>query len=164
MRKLIGIIALSCVAVAANAQTYFFGASLDTAQEVANPPVTTSAFGAGGIRVVVDTNGRIYYEGMVRVRMLSSAPTVFHIHLAERGVNGGVAVGFDMNFNVIQDLGGGNYNIYVRGQIVDRTVNGTPFTRLQIVEEMRAGRAYFNIHNATYPGGEIRGQIAEIVN
>ncbi|HSO96441.1 MAG TPA: CHRD domain-containing protein, partial [Acidimicrobiia bacterium] len=30
------------------------------------------------------------------------------------------------------------------------------------VSDLRAGLLYFNIHNVTFPGGEIRGQLTEV--
>lgn len=159
MRKLIGIVALSCIAVAAQAQTYFFGSNMDGTQEV--PSASTMAFGRAALRVVVDSNGATYYEGMIRVRALSAAPTAFHIHVGNAGANGSVLVNLSGNFNIVQDAGGGNYNLYVRGQIVDITAGGNFYTRADIVQRMRNSGMYFNVHTSTFPGGEIRGQVVE---
>jgi hypothetical protein len=40
-------------------------------------------------------------------------------------------------------------------------ING--ITVLQFIAGLEAGNAYLNIHNATFPGGEIRGQITASV-
>ena len=89
-----------------------------------------------------------------------------HIHLGQRGTNGGV----------IAFLCGGlkpacpasvasPATAMVAGTIVPLDVLGpagqgiAPGEFAELVRAMRAGAAYVNVHNSTYPSGEIRGQI-----
>jgi len=46
------------------------------------------------------------------------------------------------------------------GSIPQQTFAITPTQ----VAQLRSGLFYFNIHNATFPGGEIRGQISCVTN
>jgi hypothetical protein len=162
IRKVLFIALLATASVAAQAQQAFgFTSNMDSSQEVANPAIVNDAFGVARVRVVVDTNGRHYIEGGFRLRNMSARPSAYHIHLGAAGVNGGVAIGLDNLFTTITNVGTSGYNVYFRGEIVGRTVSGTFFTPAQILARMRAGTAYFNVHNSVFPGGEVRGQTIE---
>jgi len=94
---------------------------------------------------------------------LTGPPSAAHIHVGQRGVNGGVSVFF---------CGGGgkpacpaSSSGTVEGTIVAADVLG-PVAQgfnagdLAAVERaIRAGVTYANMHTAKFPGGEIRGQI-----
>ncbi len=163
LKKVASTLLIAMLAVAAQADLFVFRANLTTGQEIQTPAVTTQAFGLGRLKVYTDTNGLIYYEGFLESRKLSAAPTGFHIHRAAAGSNGPVVVDFLSQFTQIVDLGNGNRNIYFRGRITDRTVGGVLVTRFQILDAMRAGNAYLNVHNSVFPGGETRGQLAEVI-
>lgn len=77
---------------------------------------------------------------------LTGAPTGAHIHgVAARGVNASVKYDFSA---LIPKTTSGTYTHSVK-------VDG-----IAIVEEsLLQGMYYINIHTATYPGGEIRGQL-----
>ena len=76
---------------------------------------------------------------------LTANATASHFHIAAAGTNGGVTLDF-----VSQGFQTGNTS----GEFVKVLT----LTQAQ-AEALIAGRIYVNIHNASFPGGEIRGQI-----
>lgn len=77
---------------------------------------------------------------MLNVTYSGFTPVAWHIHKAAAGTNGGV----------IFNLG---------------TTFVSPFMFMQTLNaeqeaDLKAGLYYVNLHSATYPGGEIRGQLA----
>ena len=94
---------------------------------------------------------------------LTGAPLFSHIHVGQKGVNGGVSVFF---------CGGGGKPACpaadhgtVSGTIVAADVigpTGQGFTAgdfAALTTALRAGVTYANMHTQKFPGGEIRGQI-----
>jgi hypothetical protein len=112
-------------------------ALLNGNQEV--PPQVTSA--RGSARMVVDTTAntltyRISYSG------LAAAETAAHFH-------GPAAIG--ANAPVVQGLPAGNPKVGV-------------WTYPEALEpDILANRIYINIHTGAFPGGEIRGQVVDMV-
>ena len=76
---------------------------------------------------------------------LASAANAAHIHGSSAGANGPVAV----PLSVTADVAG--------------TVTGTAVVRSTFADSMILGYTYVNVHNATYPGGEIRAQLGNLV-
>jgi len=77
---------------------------------------------------------------MLNITYTGFTPVAWHIHKAAAGVNGGV----------IFNLG---------------TTFSTPFMFMQTLDaaqesDLKAGLYYVNLHSATYPNGEIRGQLS----
>ncbi|KAA0231755.1 CHRD domain-containing protein [candidate division KSB1 bacterium] len=119
-----------------------FVATLNGDQE--NPPVTTSANGAG--KFTLNANGsRLTYD--VTVSGLSGPITASHFHNAAAGVNGPVV----RNISFTNDASSG---VWLSS---DATQPLTP----ALVAELLAGNLYVNVHTAANPGGEIRGQVLE---
>ena len=130
-------------------------ATLTSYQEV--PTLSTAA--TGTFRATVDGSSIRY---TLRYQGFSTAVAVAHIHLGARATNGGVSAFL---------CGGGNKPACpatagtVDGVIVAADVVGPanqdlpPGQFAELVRAMRAGVTYANVHSATYPGGEIRGQI-----
>ena len=122
-------------AVPAHAAVYVYNCIMNPRQEV--PLVASAALGAG--RFIIDTNAntmtyRITFGG------LSSAETAAHIHgIAAQGANGGVLVALPAGNPKV-----GVWN-YLEAQEAD----------------ILAGRTYANIHTASNPGGELRGQLVQ---
>lgn len=84
-----------------------------------------------------------------------------HIHLAPRGVNGGVVAWLFPPSPPGQLLPGRTQGILEQGAITDADVVG-PLEGAGLpglLEEMLAGNTYVNVHTSELPGGEIRGQI-----
>lgn len=109
-------------------------ANLSGNQQV--PAVATTAYGLGLFNLALfDTKLDI----KIVVQGLSGAITGAHLHTGAAGVAGGVAI----------DL-----SSFVNGNIIIATVDPTSF-----LTDLKAGNIYINIHTASNPNGEIRGQV-----
>lgn len=107
--------------------------ALSGAQEV--PPVSSGASGKSTIKVGSDRSvtGSVVVSGMV--------PTAAHIHTGAPGTNGPVIIPLT--------------------KTADNTFVAPPNTKLTDEQHAsyKAGNLYVNVHSATYPGGEVRGQL-----
>jgi len=122
------------------------------------PAVHTKAVGNVTLTVADDQQSisfELTYSG------LNSAPLFSHVHFGQKNVNGGVSFFF---------CGGGGKPACpasgtVTGTVVAADVaglgtQGMPAGDLgAIIQEIREGFAYANLHTQTSPGGEIRGQL-----
>jgi hypothetical protein len=94
---------------------------------------------------------------------LSGAPSVAHIHFGQKGVAGGVVAFL---------CGGGgkpacppSASGTVDGTITAADIQAVPAQGIaagdlaSVLQAMRARVTYVNMHTASFPGGEIRGQI-----
>jgi glucose/arabinose dehydrogenase len=131
-----------------------FGAVLTGQEEV--PPVITSASAVALFQLNPD--GTLSYE--LRATAPIENATQAHIHLGARGQNGPVVL-FLFGLNAA----GQNFqpgDLIGSGTAGDANVIGRPnFTASisNLVERMRQGRAYVNLHTLANPPGEVRGQI-----
>jgi CHRD domain-containing protein len=136
-----------------------FKARLTGYEEV--PPVSTGASGRFRARIA-DDQGSIDFE--LTYGGIEGGNVLFaHIHVGQRGVNGGVSAFF---------CGGGGRPACptpggtVTGTILPANVLGPggaqqipPGALNELIAAMRAGVTYANVHSTVSPGGEIRGQV-----
>lgn len=120
-----------------------FRATLAGGNEV--PARATAATGSAGFTLDGDT---VFFA--IEVRQIE-AVTASHIHSGAAGVNGPVRV--DLFLGPVTDTVDGQL---VEGRFTAGDVRGVTFDVL--LEQMRAGAAYVNVHTTRYPGGEVRGQ------
>ena len=108
--------------------------TLTGAQEV--PPNPSSASGRNTIMVAADkmVTGAIEVSGMTA--------TMAHIHEASKGTNGPVILPFVKS-----------------GENTFAPAPGAKLTDAQYASYL-AGKLYLNVHSSTYPGGEVRLQLA----
>ncbi len=124
------------------------------------PAIFTAGRGSFSARVV-DNDTRIEFE--LTYENLSGPPVVAHVHFGQRGQAGGVSFFF---------CGGGgkpacpaSTSGTVTGSVVAADVVGPVAQGIQpgdlaaILKMIRRGLGYANMHTASHPGGEIRGQI-----
>ncbi len=150
------IIALALV-MPAHADTIVYTAILKGTNEVppnASPGTGTATFTLNGNLLTINET----FSGLV------APATAAHIHCcAPVGVNAAVAVPFTPfpnatsgTFNTIVDLSlAATYNAaFITAE--GGTVSGA---ETALIAAMNSGDTYANIHDATFPGGEIRGQI-----
>lgn len=125
-----------------------------------NPSVSTT--GAGRLDLRIDDEAQTIDYELSYEALEGGAASASHIHLAAKGVNGGVSAFL---------CGGGTKPACpategtVTGTIVASDVIGPVGQGIsagefgELVRAMRAGYTYVNVHTPRWPGGEIRGQI-----
>ncbi len=136
MRKsLIALAAMSALACgAANAAIDNFVAYLYGANETGGGD--TNGFGLASVSIDRPTNT---VSWAILAQDIDLPLTGAHIHSAPAGVNGPVIINFSGSLN---------------GTVVDADAAG--------VTQATAGSFYVNLHNAAYPAGAIRGQLAYV--
>jgi len=84
-----------------------------------------------------------------------------HIHLAPAGVNGGVVVWLYPSAPPAMTIPGTTNGILAMGVITADNLTGAlaGMSLSDLVEALKTGGAYVNVHTDQYPGGEIRGQV-----
>jgi Metallo-peptidase family M12B Reprolysin-like/CHRD domain/Secretion system C-terminal sorting domain len=128
----------SSTSITANCNLLSINATLTGASEVpANASTATGIVTGTFNKVTNQLNLKVVFNG------LTSNASASHIHIGAVGANGGVIVGFSG---------------------VPAAKSGT-FTYSGVLSAanataLLAGNTYVNVHNASFPGGEIRGQIS----
>jgi hypothetical protein len=170
MRKPIKALAIAAAAVIISTATVMasgpgssrWSARLVGYEEV--PAISTSARGSFSATIAKDGMSFDYeltYGG------LTGGVTQSHIHFGQKSVNGGISVFFCSN------LGNGPVGTQacpagsatVTGHVTAANVIGPAGQGIaagewnELIGAIRAGVTYVNVHSATYPGGEIRGQL-----
>jgi CHRD domain len=135
------VAALAIIAVlaagAAQAEIVHFGATLAGADEV--PANTTAGHGefSGELETV---EGVLVYRATYTG--LTGAATMAHLH-------GPAAPG-------------SNAPPVVAVKDASSPISGTSILTPQQMDDLMAGKWYFNVHSAAHPGGEIRGQVKRL--
>jgi hypothetical protein len=158
--------ALGTALVTAQGNGNRYSAQLWGGEEV--PSVSTAA--QGRITIEIDEAAeQIHYE--LTYEGLSSTVAQAHIHFAQPGVNGGIVLWLcegtatapdPLNPPACPAASGGSVSGTLEASDVTATSAAQQIAAGQfgeVVEAIRAGLAYANVHTATSPGGEIRGQL-----
>jgi hypothetical protein len=154
-----GLLATFSVAAPAHDELNF-QARLSGAEEV--PPVATDVRGRAHLQVKTDDSmmpTRIRFRLRLRTRMVEPGllgEAGAHIHCGAVGANGPIAA-----FLAGRAEGGYNGRLEVRAILTDANVLPTNCgaSLAELVEAMKAGETYVNVHSVDNPGGEVRGQI-----
>jgi CHRD domain len=127
-----------------------------------------SGFGTGHFRSTIADDGSSMTWELEYSANLRGTITQAHIHLAQKGVNGGIMVFLCSN------LGNGPAGTQpcpakpatISGTLTAaNVVSGAnaqgvaPGEFNEVLRAIRAGFAYANVHTDLFPGGEIRGQL-----
>jgi hypothetical protein len=169
MKKKIGLsvvitIVLSCaVLVYADASFSKLRGLLVGTQEV--PVVMTSGHGTFDATISKDETS-ISYE--LTYSDMQSTVTQAHIHIGQPNVNGGIVVWLCGNNPPTSPPAGTQTcppSGTITGTITAANVNGPPAQGVtsgeidQLIEAIRDGNTYVNVHTVVSPNGEIRSQI-----
>lgn len=162
----IGVAALGMVVVAAAAVAGDRGkidTSLTGFEEV--PAIVTTGEGSFKARL---SGQELRYELRYSGLEGGDTPTQAHIHIAQESVNGGISAwlcGSPTNPGPAGTPACTPQPATITGTITPASVVGpeeqgiAPGQFDDLVRALRAGVAYANVHTATFPGGEIRGQL-----
>lgn len=133
------------------------GAKLIGYSEV--PAVSTTA--VGEFRLELQNNNSISYR--LSYRNLEADSLFAHIHFGQRDVNGGVAAflcGGSTKPAACPAREGTVTGTIVAADVVGPSGQGIAAGEFaELVQAIRAGKTYANVHSSKFPGGEIRGQI-----
>jgi CHRD domain len=121
-----------------------FRAALSGANEV--PPRPTPATGSASLALDGDT---VFFS--IEVQQIDQVVAA-HIHSGAVGVNGPVRVDLFLG-----PATGPVNGLLVEGTFTAADVRGVTFE--EILEQMRTGAAYVNVHTTEFPGGAVRGQV-----
>ena len=147
----ITVFATGLIIQSVEAQPGVFRAVLDGDKEV--PPVDTKATGFAKFQLNKDGTTIDYKLIVANIEDVTQA----HIHCnGPEGTNGPVSI---FLFGFVP--GGVTENgILAQGSLTDEFTNACGITDVnELLEEMRAGETYVNVHTVNIPAGEIRGQI-----
>ncbi|CAN5694058.1 hypothetical protein BH23GEM11_BH23GEM11_12560 [soil metagenome] len=129
------------------------GARLSGAEEV--PSFDTRARGNATFRLSADGTELAFKLIVANIENVTQA----HIHCAPAGQNGPVVVWLYPDAPPSQLIPGRTNGILSEGTLTGVTNATCGATLAELVEEMRAGRTYVNVHTLQSPPGEVRGQI-----
>jgi hypothetical protein len=134
-----------------------FHAVLSGDEEVPNP-VQTETTGKAEFEVDDDSE-EIEFELEIKNAVDILGAVGAHIHCAPKGQNG----------PIVADLagivrGGFEGKVEISATLTDANIQPTDCgdTIEDVLESMKDGDTYVNVHSATNPGGEVRGQILPI--
>jgi hypothetical protein len=156
------VLVLVLAAVPAHAQGGTVAARLRAFEEV--PAISTGAGGHFNATISADGSTITYQLSYLNLR---GTITQSHLHLAQRGVNGGIMIFLCSN------LGNGPAGTQacptgdgtITGTIHASDVIGvnaqglTPGDLAAVLRGIRAGVVYVNVHTTAFPAGEARGQL-----
>ena len=143
----VGTSSLTSQIVAGQAEE-IFTAKLNGKEEV--PPNESPASGSAWIKI---TNDNIEYE--VNVTDIDKANAA-HIHLGESGKNGPIILTLFKDEPTEQKTGKlGEANVTASN--LEGPMKGK--TTADLVEAMKNGTTYVNVHSTDFPDGEMRGQL-----
>jgi hypothetical protein len=134
------------------------------------PALSTTASGTFSMEIN-STDTAFDYE--LSYSGLTGAVQQAHIHIAQKGVNGGVMVFYCTNLGNgppgTQPCPGPNDGT-VSGTITAANVVGGAASQgvaagefAEVLRAIRGGSVYVNVHSSLFPGGEIRGQLSPVL-
>lgn len=104
----------------------------------------------------------------LRYKNLTTPAQQAHIHVGQSGVNGNVSAFLCSNVagspagTPTCPTSGEVTGVITAASVIGPSAQGiAPGELAELLSAIDAGVAYVNVHNATYPGGEIRGQLEE---
>lgn len=128
-----------------------FTTSLKGENEVQVTAVETNAAGHASVKISKDET---YLEYKITVANIDDV-LASHFHLAPAGSNGGV-VAFLFSGPVTNPNG-----VLAEGIITEEDLIGplAGSSFQELLNAIRSGNIYVNVHSTAYPGGELRGQL-----
>ena len=140
-----------------------FGARLISYDEV--PALSNT--GEGTINLLIDSSDTSFDFELTYSGISGTGATQSHIHIGQKGVNGGVTVFFCTNLNngppgtQACPANGSVTGTITAADVIGPAGQGVGAGEFaEVLKAIRGGVVYANVHSVTFPGGEIRGQLA----
>jgi hypothetical protein len=165
-------VAISSFAIASSARTVVTADPLSGYLEGPPGPISSNASGSftatieeqspnTDIPSAATINYTLTYTGV------ASGVTQAHIHFGQRSVSGGISAFLCSNLGngppgtqPCPTPSGTVTGTITAAQVIGPAAQGiAPGEFAELVQAIRAGRAYANVHSTQFPAGEIRGQI-----
>ena len=162
-RSILALAVFTLVATAGTASAQNIRAKLSGSEEV--PAVLTPASGEFRGRIARNQQSIDY---TLTYNNLQGTVTQAHIHIAQPDVNGAIVVWLcetDTNPSPVDTTppcpaSGSVSGTILASDVLVQATQQVPAGGLdQVIEAIRDGLAYANVHTSLSPGGEIRGQI-----
>jgi hypothetical protein len=160
MQRRTALLALSCLPLAVTRLAWAdtkrtFVAQLSGAEEV--PEVDTRARGQANFHLSQDGTALSYTLVVANIENVIQA----HIHMAPIGVNGPVVAWLYPSGPPAMLIEGRFNGVLAEGVITATNLVGplAGASLEDLIDAIRAGNTYVNVHTVQFPGGEIRGQI-----
>lgn len=121
------------------------------------PAVETQAQGQAIFKLSADGESLDYKLIVANIDDVQMA----HIHLAPAGQNGGIVVWLYPDGPPPQLIEGRTQGVLAEGTITADDLTGSleGASMDDLLDEIRAGNTYVNVHTSEFGGGEVRGQI-----
>jgi hypothetical protein len=125
-------------------------------------PPSVSTTGEGSFTASIDDVNRLIFYELSYAGLEGTTTSAAHIHLGQRSVNGGVSTflcgGGDKP--PCPPISGTVVGIIDAADVTGPVAQGIAAGEFEeLVQAIRAGHTYANVHTNKHPGGEIRGQI-----
>lgn len=161
------VAAIALAAAAGSAYAHDDGLETRLRSYAEVPAVSSTA--TGRFRASVDQKSQsIKYE--MSYRDLQGDVRQAHIHLGQRGVNGGIMVFLCQTSANPDPTGlaptcpqsGTVSGVLQAANVIGPSGQGIdPMEFAELMAAIRAGVAYVNVHSSKFPGGELRGQLRD---
>jgi hypothetical protein len=130
-------------------------ATLATGEEVV-PAVETDAFAFASFRFFRFFGAQFLVTARLQLRFESDI-TAAHIHCAAAGANGDIV----LDYEVGEIFDNGWFTLHLNtSDDLEGPLAG--MTLQALIDKIRAGEAYLDIHTVDFPEGEVRGQIESL--
>jgi hypothetical protein len=130
-------------------------------------PATLSTPASGTFWAEIDEDSGVIYFKLTYKDLTTSPPLFAHIHLGERHTTGGVMVflcGGGPAANPKPACPAAPAEVtgsIMAADVIGPTTQGITAGQFEkVLDAIRSGAAYANVHTSTYPTGEIRGQVS----
>jgi hypothetical protein len=132
-----------------------FQAHLSGKEQV--PPADTKAQGEATFKLSKDGDSIHYKLTVANIENVNMA----HIHEGAAGANGPVVVWLYPSSPPAKLISGKSNGVLAEGTITSANLTGPLAGKslTDLLNDIKTGKAYVNVHTTQYPGGEIRGQI-----
>ena len=153
---LAAVLVIGSLATAGAGQNQVKADTLNGYQE--GPAIVST--GTGTFEAQIDDDAQTITYTLTYEALEGGTPTQAHIHIGKRAENGGVSAFLCAGDKPACPPSGTVTGVIAPANVVGPAAQGVEAGSWgELVRALRSGNTYVNVHNARWPGGEIRAQI-----